>query len=136
MKGLFIMAQKLGLYRCNICGNIAEIVIEGYGELVCCGQEMEYLEAGVTDGSAEKHVPYIEEADGNTVIRIGSLPHPMIPEHYIEFVEAISKDGRYLKRKYLYPGESPEMVIKCMDKNKLWAREYCNIHGLWKNDNN
>jgi len=133
------MTQKLELYRCNICKNIVEVVLEGEGELVCCGEPMERLEEGTTDGAKEKHVPVIDfECEGVGVkIRVGEFPHPMIPEHYIQFVEAISKTGKTVHREYLYPGEAPEIVINCRSNlgrgDGLKAREYCNIHGLFAN---
>ncbi len=129
------MAQKQALYICEICGNIVEVVLDGAGVLVCCGEEMKELKPQSTDGGIEKHVPVIEHLGTSHVIKVGSIPHPMVNEHYIQFIEALSKDGRYLKRKYLNPNEEPEMVIKCMDDKEFFAREYCNIHGLYISEN-
>lgn len=127
------MSEKMNLYKCEICGNIIEVVIDGAGTLVCCGEEMKLLVPGTTDGDKEKHVPVVEHLGTSHVVKIGSNPHPMTKEHYIQFVEVISDDNRYLKRKYLYPGEEPEMVIKCLERDDFEAREYCNIHGLYTN---
>lgn len=130
------MTELMQIYKCNICGNIVEVLHAGNGELVCCGEPMMLYTENTVDAAAEKHVPVIEKTeDGKIRIRVGSVPHPMIEEHYIEFIEAISPDGKYLKRKYLHPNEEPVMEFKC-DCDKIIARELCNIHGLWsaKND--
>lgn len=125
------MTEKLELYKCDICGNIAEIVIEGQGVLVCCGKDMKKLDNQTTDGALEKHVPFVEHLGTSHVVKIGSVPHPMQKEHYIQFIEVISKDKRFIKRKYLNPDEEPEMIIKCLEKDDFNSREYCNIHGLY-----
>ena len=127
------MTERLELYRCDICGNIVEVVINGEGELVCCGEPMKRLEAGTNDNAAtEKHVPVFRKTEtGGMEIRVGSEPHPMIPEHYVMFIEVISNDKNYLKRKYLYPDNKPELLSDKYMDNTL-AREYCNIHGLWE----
>lgn len=131
------MTQKLEIYRCNICKNIVEVVLEGDGKLVCCGEEMELLTPGTTDGTSEKHVPVIDyECEGVGVrIRVGELPHPMEETHYIQFIEAISKNQKTIHREYLYPGEKPEINVNCRSNlgkgDGLKAREYCNIHGLY-----
>lgn len=127
------MTKRLELYKCDICGNIVEVVVEGAGELVCCGQPMRLLQAGTNDdASTEKHVPVFSKTETNGMeIRVGAEPHPMIPEHYVMFIEVISADKNYVKRKYLHPDEKPELVIDKYINNSL-AREYCNIHGLWE----
>ena len=127
------MTEKLNLYKCDICGNIVEVVIEGEGVLVCCGEDMKLLTPAATDGAKEKHVPVVEIMGMTKVIKIGTIPHPMTKEHYIQFIEAISNDKRYIKRKYLFPDEEPEMIIKCLENDDFAAREYCNIHGLYTN---
>ena len=128
------MTEKLNLYKCEICGNIVEVVIDGAGSLVCCGQDMTLLKSKSTDGALEKHVPIIENMGTSHVVKVGSTPHPMAKEHYIQFIEIVSKDKRYIKRKYLNPDEEPEMVIKCMQDSTFKAREYCNIHGLYSSE--
>ncbi|RAI15513.1 MAG: hypothetical protein DKM22_02725 [Candidatus Melainabacteria bacterium] len=134
-KGVF-MTKKLELYRCSICKNLVEVVLEGEGELVCCGKPMELLQAKKDDEEfGEKHVPMFIDMDDETEVRIGSEPHPMTNEHYIQFIEAISKDNRYIKRKYLYPNEEPLLKLKCYDLGKMRVEEFCNIHGLWENGN-
>lgn len=126
------MAKKLELYKCNICGNLIEVVLPGDGELVCCGQPMNLLEANTTDATKEKHVPFFVKKDDELEIRIGSAPHPMEQEHYIQFIEVVSKDERYVKRKYLYPSEEPMFTLRGYDVDSLTAKEHCNLHGLWE----
>ena len=129
------MTEILQIYKCNICGNIVEVLHEGVGELVCCSQPMVLYNENKTDASTEKHVPVIEKLENGKIrIKVGSQPHPMENEHYIEFIEAISPDKKYVKRKYLHPQEEPMMDFKC-DCDKIIARELCNIHGLWRNEN-
>ena len=127
-----IMTKKLEMYKCEVCGNIVEVVLSGVGELVCCNQPMKFLKANSTDAAGEKHVPFFVKKDDELEIRIGSVLHPMTDEHYIQFVEVVSEDERYVKRKYLYPNEEPVFMLKGYDIGALTARELCNIHGLWE----
>lgn len=130
------MTKKLEMYKCEICGNFVEVVLAGEGELVCCGQPMKLLVAGLTDGSFEKHVPFFSQKEDGVEIRIGEELHPMSDEHYIQFIEVISRDEKYVKRKYLYPGEEPSLKLKGFSLDtKMKAREHCNIHGLWEANN-
>lgn len=128
------MTVKLQFYKCDICGNIVQILHEGEGELVCCGQVMRLLEAKNEDQMAEKHVPvFLKEEDGSEFIQVGSLPHPMLPEHYVEFIETVSEDKTCIHIKFLHQGEEPKMILdKPENVNK--AYEYCNIHGLWEGE--
>ena len=130
------MTKKLELYKCSVCGNFVEVVLAGAGELVCCGQPMNLLKANTTEAAHEKHIPFFVKKDNELEIRVGSVLHPMLDEHYIQFIEVVSEDGRYVKRKYLYPTEEPIFTLKGYDIGALSAREYCNLHGLWeaKND--
>ena len=116
--------KKNQIFKCLICGNIVESLHEGNGILVCCGQPMKLFSENTTDGATEKHVPVIE---GNKVI-IGSVEHPMISEHYIEWIEATSQTGEICKI-FLKPGDKPEAEFPF---EPVSAREYCNLHGLWK----
>lgn len=125
------MTKLHEIYKCAVCGNIVEVVHEGNGELVCCGQPMVLQKPGVTDGAAEKHVPVIEKIDGGYKVKVGSVPHPMIDVHWIEWIELICEECGKVQRKYLKPGDAPEAVFKT-DSKKVIAREYCNIHGLWQ----
>ena len=128
------MTERLDLYKCNLCGNLVEVVLSGDGELVCCGKPMEYLEAKKEDSEySEKHVPvFLNTNDNGLEIRVGSQLHPMLNEHYIQFIEAISEDKNKLCRQYFTPQDMPIMVLK--EKVGIQkAREFCNIHGLWEN---
>ena len=126
------MTEKLEMYKCNICGNLVEVVLSGKGELVCCGEPMEKMFEKTQDEEmrGEKHVPVVSKNGDELEIRVGSIPHPMEENHYIQFIEVNSPDKRYVKRKYLYPNEEPVLKYKC-NCAKVEARELCNIHGLW-----
>lgn len=123
------MAARLEVYKCELCGNIIEVLHGGAGQLVCCNQPMELSAENTVDASLEKHVPVIELSDGGLKVKVGSVPHPMADEHYIEFIELIGADR--LCRIWLKPGMVPEAVFNAMGE-EVYAREYCNIHGLWK----
>ena len=123
------MTNRLEIYKCEICGNIVEMLHEGEGELVCCGQPMKLYVENTTDAAKEKHVPVVEKSEGGYKVKIGSVPHPMEEKHYIEWIEVIADGKAY--RRFLKPGETPEAVF-CIDTEKITAREYCNLHGLWK----
>ncbi len=117
------------VYKCNICGNIVEVVHVGGGELVCCGEPMELLAEKATDAGMEKHVPVIEKTAKGVKVKVGSIPHPMEAAHYIEWIE-ILVEGK-VDRKYLKPGDKPEAEFGIWAP-KIVARAYCNVHGLWK----
>lgn len=126
---------KVGeIYKCEVCGNIVEVLHAGAGELVCCGQPMKNIVAGTTDGAAEKHVPVIEKVEGGYKVKVGSVAHPMTEAHYIEWIELICNKCGKVQRKYLKPGEAPEAVF-ASDSDSVTAREYCNLHGLWEAKN-
>lgn len=126
------MTKKLEMYKCDICGNFVEVVLAGAGDLVCCGEAMKLLNANTTDAAQEKHVPFFVKKDDELEVRVGSVLHPMTDEHYIQFIEVVSEDERYVKRKYLYPNEEPIFLLKGYDIGALTAREHCNLHGLWE----
>ena len=133
------MTKKLEMYRCSICGNIAQVLKEGSGNLVCCGQEMELLVPQYEENElGEKHVPVIEtESEGcetgmcKRATKVKIKQHPMIQEHYIDFIEVYTKDKKEVRLKFFSPGEKPILDITDFyyDVNSL---EYCNIHGLWR----
>lgn len=123
------MAMHRGVYKCPFCGNMVEVIHEGQGELVCCGQPMVRLEENTVDASREKHVPVIEAIDGGFRVRVGSVPHPMEEKHFIEWIELIA-DGRTCRR-FLSPGQAPEADFTAA-AGSITVREYCNLHGLWK----
>ena len=124
------MTEKLQIYKCEICGNIVEMLHAGEGELVCCGAPMKLFQENTVDAAKEKHIPVIEKIEGGFRVKVGSVAHPMEDKHYIEWIEAITEDGK-VYRQFLHPGEKPEAVFK-IDASKITAREYCNLHGLWK----
>ena len=123
------MTEKLQIYKCEICGNIVEVLHEGKGELVCCGQPMKLYKENTTDATLEKHVPVIEKTESGFKVKIGSVAHPMVEEHNIEWIEAVV-DGKAYSQ-FLKPGDAPEAEF-CIKSDNIIAREYCNIHGLWK----
>ena len=123
------MTELRQIYKCNVCGNIVEVLHAGVGELVCCGQPMELLKEKTEEIGLEKHVPVLEKTEKGIKVKIGSVPHPMEEKHYIEWVEIITDGGVY--RKFLKPGDKPEAEFE-IKAEKIKAREYCNIHGLWK----
>jgi superoxide reductase len=123
------MAERLQVFKCDVCGHIVEVLHEGQGELVCCKQPMKLLVEGSVDAALEKHVPVIEKIAGGIKVKVGSVPHPMEEEHYIEWIEIIADGKAY--RQFLKPGEAPEATFN-IDAEQVTAREYCNLHGLWK----
>jgi len=123
------MTVQREIYKCEICGNIVEILHAGPGQLVCCGQPMKRYEENTVDAAKEKHVPVIEKTAEGFKVKVGSVAHPMEEKHYIEWIEVIADGKTY--RKYLKPGDAPEAVF-CIDAATVTAREYCNLHGLWK----
>jgi superoxide reductase len=117
------------IFKCKICGHIVEILHTGEGTLVCCGQSMELLPEKTADVGMEKHVPVIEKTATGIKVKVGSVPHPMEDKHYIEWIQ-IFADGK-IGRKFLKPGDKPEAEFD-IKVEKISAREYCNVHGLWK----
>jgi len=121
---------KIGqVYKCDICGNIVEILHTGEEMLVCCGQPMILQNENTVDAAKEKHVPVIEKIKGGILVKVGSSEHPMIDIHYIEWIEIWTDKKVY--REYLSPGEKPQAEF-LLDEDVLYARAYCNIHRLWK----
>jgi superoxide reductase len=123
------MTDNLQVYKCEVCGNIVEVVHGGAGELTCCGQTMNLLTENTVDAAKEKHVPVIEKISGGLKVMVGEVAHPMQEKHYIEWIEVIA-DGK-VYRQFLNPGETPESVFMIEAEN-ITAREFCNLHGLWK----
>lgn len=123
------MTKLKQIYKCNICGNVVEVLHAGVGQLVCCGQPMELLIEKTEDVGLEKHVPIIEKVGNKVKVKVGSVQHPMEQKHYIEWIE-ITAEGKTC-RKFLKPGEKPEAEFKT-PAEKIQAREHCSIHGLWK----
>ncbi len=126
------MTKLHQVYKCNICGNIAEILHSGAGQLVCCGERMELMSEKSTDAGIEKHLPVTEQKDNGVTVKVGSVPHPMEDNHYIEWIEI--NVGEKEGKKFLQPGDAPEVEfdIKVSPDSEITARAYCNVHGLWK----
>ncbi|KPU43653.1 desulfoferrodoxin [Oxobacter pfennigii] len=123
------MTKLREVYKCNVCGNMNEMVHAGAGTMVCCGKDMELLNENTVDASLEKHVPVIEKVDGGVLVKVGSIEHPMEEIHHIEWIELHTEN--YVYRKFLKVGEKPEALFNPTEE-PLYAREYCNLHGLWK----
>lgn len=121
--------ELMQVYKCSVCGNMVEVVSVGGGTLVCCGKDMDALVENTTDAAQEKHVPVIEKTADGIKVSVGSVSHPMEDKHWIQFIELIG-DGR-IHRKFLNPGDKPEATFTVQAEN-VSAREYCNLHGLWK----
>jgi superoxide reductase len=123
------MTKRLQVYKCEVCGNMVEVIHDGPGELVCCNQPMTLQEENTVDAAQEKHVPVIEKTAEGIAVKVGSVEHPMQDNHFIEWIQLLA-DGKAF-RQFLNPGEKPEAIFKVEGKD-LSAREYCNLHGLWK----
>ncbi len=123
------MTERLEVYKCEVCGNMVEMIHTGQGSLVCCGQPMKLMKENSVDAATEKHVPVIEKLDNGYKVTVGSVPHPMEEKHYIEWIELVAGDRAY--RQFLNPGDAPEAFF-CVDADNVTAREFCNLHGVWK----
>ena len=124
--------MEVKFYRCNHCGNIVLMVHDANVNPVCCGEPMRLLVADSTDAATEKHVPVVTHTNNGHVthVEVGSVPHPMLEEHYIEWI-CLANGGR-LELHYLSPGEKPETDFHGTEHGVVYA--YCNLHGLWKAD--
>ena len=123
------MAERLEIYKCEVCNNIIEVLHGGKGELVCCKQPMKLLKENTVDAAKEKHVPVIEKTDKGFKVKVGAVAHPMEEKHYIEWIELLTGGNVY--RQFLKPGDAPEAVFETTS-TKASAREYCSLHALWK----
>lgn len=123
------MAEKQGVYKCNICGNVVEVLHAGGGDLSCCGSPMDQLKENSVDAATEKHVPVVEKVDGGFKVTVGSVAHPMVDDHFIEWIELAAAGQSF--RQFLNPGDAPEAVFT-VSADSATARAYCNLHGLWK----
>ncbi len=126
------MTKVNEIYKCDICGNIVEMVNPGAGELVCCDEKMILQKENTTDAAIEKHVPVIEKTEKGFLIKVGDVPHPMEEKHYIQWIEILTNGTSY--KKFLKPGDKPEAEFYTKAE-QITAREYCNLHGLWKKEN-
>jgi superoxide reductase len=125
------MAERLEVYKCDVCGNIVELLVVGGGTLACCGEDMILQSENTTDAAQEKHVPVIEKTAGGYKVSVGSVPHPMADDHWIQWIELTAGDKAYME--FLNPGQAPEAEFP-VEAGAVTAREYCNLHGHWKAD--
>ncbi len=123
------MAQLREVFKCEKCGHIVEILHSAGGTLVCCGEEMKLLIENTKEAAVEKHIPVVSKLEDGIYVKVGSVEHPMISEHFIEWIEVHTPSKVY--RKYLKPFDKPEAIFK-IDEEIILVREYCNLHGLWK----
>lgn len=123
------MAAQFETYKCEVCGNIVEVLHGGGGALSCCGQDMVLLVENTTDAAQEKHVPVKEKVDGGWKVTVGSVAHPMTDDHYIEWIELIADGVSY--KQFLNPSDTPEAFF-AVNADEVTVRGYCNLHGLWK----
>ena len=127
------MTEKFKIYKCEICGNIVEVLVNGAGNLSCCGEEMKLLSANTGEQvKGEYHIPVVEKTDNNITVRVGAEPHPMTKEHHIEFIELISDDEKTLIHKFLDTNDEPKADFS-QTPETFKVREHCNLHGLWQN---
>lgn len=123
------MASRSEVYKCQKGGMLIEVLFDGPGELECGGQKLTRLTENTVDAAKEKHVPVIEKVAGGFKVKVGEVAHPMVSDHWIVFIEVMA-DGK-VYRQHLNPGEAPEATFP-IDAVRVTAREYCNLHGLWK----
>lgn len=125
------MTKKMQIYRCDVCGNVVEVLHTGQGTLVCCGQPMQLKEEKKQEEGNEKHLPVVTSTDEGVEIKVGEVEHPMEDQHYIEWVEVITKEGAH--RGFLNPADEPKSQFNISKDDVVAVRCYCNVHGLWKN---
>lgn len=124
------MTNRMELYKCEVCGNIVEVVHASGGTLSCCAAEMKRLSENTVDASKEKHIPVVERLPNGIKVTVGSVPHPMEEKHFIEWIELIAGDT--VLRQYLKPGQPAVAIFEGVKAATIVAREFCNLHGLWK----
>ena len=125
------MAERGKIYKCALCGKIVEVLKEGKGRLSCCGQEMELLTEKTAESSQEKHVPFIAREGDKYIVKVGqNAAHPMEEGHYIQWIELIADGISYFK--FLKPQDLPQAEFVLPEAKDVSAREYCNLHGLWR----
>ena len=125
------MVEKNGIYKCNVCGNVVEVIDAQKGDLFCCGEIMKLQKISIMDAAQEKHVPVVEKEENKVKVKVGSIEHPMDKDHYIELIEVLAND-RVIASVHLKPEEKPEAEF-CLSKTEgITVRAYCNLHGLWE----
>ena len=123
------MTERLQVYKCDVCGNIVEVIHASGGTLACCGQDMTLMTENTTDAAREKHVPVVEKTNAGVLVKVGEVAHPMEEKHYIEWVQVMVDDNAY--RHFFKPGDKPEALFQ-VSGDSISAREFCNLHGLWR----
>lgn len=123
------MTELRQIFKCEICGNIVEVVHKAGGTLVCCGQPMKLIVENTVDAAFEKHVPVVEKVEGGVLVKVGKVEHPMVEAHYIEWIEVHTESKVY--RKFLNPEDKPQATFN-LDEEVIVVKAYCNLHGLWK----
>lgn len=126
------MTCEIRFMNCKKCGNLVGMIHDSGMPMSCCGEEMNELIPGSVDASLEKHVPAVTKKCNKITVEIGSAPHPMVPQHYIQWIYLQTEKGG--QRKCLQPGDEPKALFTLIDDRPVAAYEYCNIHGLWKAD--
>jgi len=124
------MAKKPSVYKCMHCGNVAEMIVKGKPEIICCGEPMKLMDEKTKDGAGEKHLPVVEASGSGIVVKVGSVPHPMDADHWIQYIEVVTNDGLII-RKELNPGDKPEAAFPVSKDSVASVSEMCNKHGLW-----
>ncbi|NTV78866.1 MAG: desulfoferrodoxin [Clostridiales bacterium] len=124
------MKKEPKFYICKHCGNVVTFINESGAPLTCCGDLMTLIEAGTVEASLEKHVPVVTVSGNTVTVEVGSVEHPMLPEHSIQWIYLDTEKGSQLK--YLQPGEKPSAVFDLNGDKLIAVYEYCNLHGLWK----
>jgi superoxide reductase len=120
--------EQMQVYKCEVCGIVAEVLDGGAGNLVCCGQQMVRMSENMVDASREKHLPVVERTPEGIRVSVGAVAHPMEAKHFIQWVEL--QAGKQLCRHYFKPGDKPQALFSIDAGNVV--RSYCNLHGLWK----
>ncbi len=123
------MAKRYEVYKCNVCGNVVEVMTGADGALACCGEDMKLLSENTVDAAVEKHVPVVSNSAEGLLVNVGSVDHPMTDEHFIEWIEVIAGETTYTA--FLKPGDKPQACFPKLD-GQLTVRAYCNLHGMWK----
>ena len=121
--------MKTKFYICRHCGNLVHMIHDAGVPMICCGQKMDELLPNTVEASSEKHLPALTVEDGAVHVNVGSINHPMIPEHYIEWIYVQTENGGHLKS--LKPGDDPSTAVCLGDDKPLAVYAYCNLHGLW-----
>jgi superoxide reductase len=124
--------SRIKFFRCDICGNIVGLIEDAGIPMVCCGEDMTELVANTSEGAYEKHLPVAAVEGDKVTVSVGSVAHPMIQEHYIQWIYFETEQGG--QRKALKPGQEPKAVFALADDKAVAAYEYCNLHGLWKTE--